>query len=108
MGDIVEKKEILFRNRLDNRERGEYEREVLRRGGRWGGFAMAIVLTLLVGHRALTSGWECHDLFALTFASIAGQQTYMALKLRGRALVVSAVLFWMLVVMNLALYFLWA
>ncbi|WP_307739690.1 DUF6442 family protein [uncultured Parolsenella sp.] len=101
----MDKKEILFRNRLDNGGQGEYERDVLRRGERWGGFAMAAVLTLLVGYRALTLGWECHDLFALTFASIAGRQTYMALKLRGRALVVSAVLSWMLVVMNLALYF---
>ena len=101
----MDKKEILFKNRLDNAQEGEYERDLARRGQRAGGLCMAAVLAILVGYRMLVLGeTECNDLFALAFSYIAAQRTYMLVKLRDRRLIWRVVTYWLVVLTNLALY----
>ena len=101
----MEKKEILFKNRLDNAQEGEYERDLARRGQRAGVFFMAAVLAVLVGYRMLVLGvTECFDLFALAFSYLAAQQTYVLVKLRDRKLIWQVVTYWFVVLTNLAFY----
>ena len=101
----MDKKEILFNNKLDNAREGEYERDLARRGHRAGCLCMAAVLTILVGYRMLVLGeTECNDLFALAFSYIAAQRTYVLVKLHDRRLVWQVVVFWFAVLANLVLY----
>ena len=101
----MDKKDILFKNRLDNAEEGEYERDLGRRGQRAGSLCMAAVLAILVGYRMLVLGeTECFDLFALAFSYVAAQQTYVLVKLRDRRLIWQVVFFWFAVLTNLFYY----
>lgn len=101
----MDKKDILFKNRLDNAQEGEYERDLARQGQRAGSLCMAAILAILVGYRMLVLGeTECFDLFALAFSYIAAQQTYVLVKLRDRKLIWQVVTYWFVVLTNLAFY----